>query len=120
LKDPAVLNSTVLWIENRGRHGAPWNGRNNCLGLEDVTAHFADGLSASANENALTKAGVRTAVDLSADKPTVVNYIQGVAKVPEGFDVVTSVDFAPGEATFISASGKRTTIAVRHEFLKGK
>jgi hypothetical protein len=28
LKDPAVLASTVFWIENHGRHGHPWNGRN--------------------------------------------------------------------------------------------
>lgn len=40
LKDPAVLRSTIFWMENHGRHGHPWNGRNNCLGLEDVTAFF--------------------------------------------------------------------------------
>jgi hypothetical protein len=58
LKDPAVLRTTVFWIENHGRHGHPWNGRNNCLGLEDVTAHFADGLAASTRDNVLTKEGV--------------------------------------------------------------
>ena len=65
LKDPAVLNSTIFWIENHGRHGHPWNGRNNCLGLEDVTAHFADGLAASTRENTLTKEGVSTAIELT-------------------------------------------------------
>ncbi len=118
LKDPAVLNSTVFWMENHGRHGHPWNGRNNCLGLEDVTAHFADGLAASTHENALTREGVATTVALSADRPTAVNYIQGVAKVPGGFDHVQTVEFAPGQVTFISTTGLRVTAPVRHEFLR--
>lgn len=118
LKDPAVLNSTVFWMENHGRHAHPWNGRNNCLGLEDVTAHFADGLAASIKENALTKGGVETTVKLSAEKPTAVNYIQGVVKIPEGFENVRSVEFAPGEVTFVSTTGKRVTAPVRHEFLR--
>jgi hypothetical protein len=118
LKDPAVLNSTVFWMENHGRHGHPWNGRNNCLGLEDVTAYFADGLAASSRENLLTKEGVATAVELSAAKPTEVNYIQGVAKIPAGFENVRTLEFAPGQVTFVSTTGQRVTAPVRHEFLK--
>ena len=118
LKDPAILNSTVFWMENHGRHGHPWNGRNNCLGLEDVTAFFADGLAASGKDNALTKEDVATALELTEAKPTVVNYVQGVVKVPEGFDIVKSVEFKPGEVVFTSASGKTATAAVRHEFIK--
>ena len=118
LKDPAVLSSTVFWIENHGRHGHPWNGRNNCLGLEDVTAYFADGLAASINENILNKEGVATSLELKASQPTSVNYIQGVVKVPAGFDIVKTVEFAPGQVTFVSSSGQRVTASVRHEFLK--
>ena len=118
LKDPAVLASTVFWIENHGRHGHPWNGRNNCLGLEDVTAYFADGLAASMSDNLLTKEGVATAVELKSDKPTAVNYIQGVVKVPAGFDVVKTIEFGPNRATFVSTSGKRAEAAVHHEFVK--
>jgi hypothetical protein len=118
LKDPEVLRSTVFWIENHGRHGHPWNGRNNCLGLEDVTTYFADGLAASTKENLLTREGVKTAVELKAGEPFVVNYIQGVARVPAGFDVVKSLEFSPGEVTFISAAGPRVTVPVKHEFLK--
>jgi hypothetical protein len=118
LKDPAVLNSTVFWMENHGRHGHPWNGRNNCLGLEDVTAFFSDGLAASTSENILTREGVETAVALSSDKPTAVNYIQGVVKIPDGFENVKTLEFAPGEVTFISTTGKHVTAAVRHEFLR--
>jgi hypothetical protein len=118
LKDPALMNSTVFWIENRGRHGAPWNGRNNCLGLEDVTAYFADGLPVSAEPNLLNKEGVKTAVELSKDHPTVIHYLQGVAKVPAGFEQVKTLEFAPGSVIFVSTSGQRVTVPVKHEFLK--
>lgn len=118
LKDQDVLHSTVFWMENHGRHNHPWNGRNNCLGLEDVTAHFADGISASSQENALTREGVPTALELTDGKPTVVNYIQGVVRIPPGFENVQTLQFAPGEVTFISTTGKRVTCRVRHEFLR--
>jgi hypothetical protein len=118
LKDPAVLGSTLFWIENHGRHGHPWNGRNSCLGLEDVTAHFADGLAASMRENTLTKEGVETTLELRADRPTSVNYIQGVVKVPNGFEMVRAMEFASGRVTLVSTTGKRVSTAVRHEFLK--
>jgi len=118
LKDPAVLNSTVFWMENHGRHGHPWNGRNHCLGLEDVTAFFADGLAASTKENVLTSEGVATAVELRADQPTAVNYIQGVVKIPEGFENVKTLEFSPGQVTFLSTTGQRVSTPVRHDFLK--
>lgn len=119
LKDPRVLRSTLLWIENRGRHGSPWNGRNNCLGLEDVTSFFADGLAASAGQNLLTRRGVPTAIEFSADKPTEIRYIQGVTRVPEGFGKVVAAEYAPGSVTFVAEGGERVTVPVRHEFLSG-
>lgn len=118
LKDPAVLHSTLFWMENHGLHGHPWNGRNNCLGIEDMTGHFADGLAASTKENVLTKQGVETALTLTADKPTSVTYIQGVVKVPAGFENVSALEFAPGQVTFVSTGGLRVTAPVRHEFLR--
>ena len=118
LKDADVLNSTVFWIENRGRHGHPWNGRNNCLGLEDVTSFFADGLKASTSDNILNKEGVATSVKLEGTKPTIVYYIQGVVKIPDGFEMVKLLEFAPGEVTFVSTTGKRVTTKVCHAFLK--
>lgn len=118
LKDANVLNSTVFWIENRGRHGHPWNGRNNCLGLEDVTSFFADGLMASTQDNILNKEGIATSVKLESTTPTSVNYIQGVVKIPDGFEMVKTLEFTPGEVTFVSTTGKRVTTKVRHTFLK--
>ena len=118
LKDPAILSSTVFWIENHGRHGHPWSGRNNCLGLEDVTSYFADGLQASTHENILSKDGVLTALELKASEPTAVNYIQGAVKIPAGFEMVKTLEFAPGQFTFISTTGNRVITPVKHEFLK--
>ena len=118
LKDPAILNGTLFWLENHGRHGLPWFGRNNCVGIEDITGHWADGLAASVSPNLLTKEGIATAIELSATRPTAVNYIQGVVRVPAGFVEVKTIEFAPGQVTFVSTTGQRVTAPVRHEFLK--
>jgi hypothetical protein len=72
----------------------------------------------STQDNILTKHGVTTAVELHGDRPTVVNYIQGVARIPEGFEAVRTLEFAPGKVTFVSTGGQRITTPVRHEFLK--
>jgi hypothetical protein len=118
LKDPRVLASTVLWIENHGRHGHPWNGRNNCLGVEDVTSYFADGLATSIAENALSRQGVPTTVTLNSDQPAHINYIQGVAQVPSGFEQVESITFTPGQITLKATTGHIVAVPVQHEFLK--
>ena len=117
LKDPRTLPSLIMWVENHGRHGSPWLGRNNCLGLEDVCGYFATGMADSARPNVINKAGIPTTLKLSPKRPTVVNYIEGVVKVPRGFDRVKAVRFAKGRVTFLSASGKRATAPVNHDFL---
>lgn len=117
LKDANVLNSTVFWISNHGRHSWPWNGRNRCLGLEDVCGYFALGMAASVRPNPLSRAGIRTAIKLSPRRPTSINYIQGVLKVAPGFGRVISAKFAPGQVTFVSENSKSVTAAVCHEFL---
>ena len=117
LKDPAVLPSTLLWMENHGRHAEPWSGRNCCLGLEDVCAYFAAGLAASTKKNDLNREGIPTAVRLSPLRAAVVNYIQGVARIPKGFGRVRTVRFQEGMVSFISDSGKTTKTEVDHGFL---
>ncbi len=117
LKDPALLPATAMWISNRGRHGSPWNGRNRCLGLEDVCAYFAEGLANSAKKNEISEAGFPTALTLSKRKDTVVNYIEGVVKVPHTFDRVKTVRFAAGKLTFVSPAGRQVEAPVCHEFI---
>ena len=117
IKDPAVLPSTVFWMENHGRHGSPWNGRNCCIGLEDVCAWFAAGLAASLRRNELNQKGIATAHRLSPARPLPVNYIEGVVRVPRGFGRATSAVFDEGLVCFVGESGKKVKAAVRHEFV---
>ncbi|MFB3890745.1 MAG: hypothetical protein ACE15C_01850 [Phycisphaerae bacterium] len=118
LKDPAVQPATMFWAENHGRHSAPWNGRNCCLGLEDICAFLSEGLAASAAPNSLSRAGVPTTVRLSPDRPMAVNYIQGVVKVPRGFGRVRTLRFSPGRVTFESAAGRKVAAELCHEFIQ--
>lgn len=117
LKDPRQLPLMVMWIENRGRHGDPWNGRNTCLGLEDGCGYFADGLFASAHPNALSRQGIPTALKLTAARPTVIRHIQGVAPLLRGFERVERVEFDKGRVTFIARGGKAVRVDADHEFL---
>lgn len=118
LKDPAVLPARLFWMENHGRHGSPWNGRNRCLGLEDGCMYFDKGVAESAAENAVNREGIPTCINLNDKSPFTFHYIQGVMKVPAGFGRVTSAEFAPGAVAFTSRSGGRVEAPVRHEFLK--
>ena len=118
LKNAAILPGTVFWISNKGRHGAPWNGRNRCLGLEETCSHFADGLAASIGLNTITEAGFPTAIELSVDKPTVVNFIQGAASIPQDFTCVADVRFDDETVTFISKTGSSLRLDVDYSFLK--
>ena len=118
LKDASVMPGTVFWISNKGRHGFPWNGRNRCLGLEENCSYFAEGLGPSTRSNIITDAGFPTAIELSPETPTVVNFIQGVVKIPPDFENVKAVEFGSGAVTFVSITGKEVTADVNHGFLK--
>ncbi|MEE4194347.1 MAG: hypothetical protein V2J07_04030 [Anaerolineae bacterium] len=115
-KNHAVLPSMVMWMENHGRHGAPWNGRNCCIGLEDVCAYFAKGLVESIAENDISKAGIPTCHELDGEGFTV-NVVQGVVRVPEGFDKVKKIFFEDGQCTFISESDKLVATRVNYPFV---
>lgn len=118
IRNARVLPTTLFWIENHGRHGVPWLGRNNCLGLEDVCAFFSEGLVPSIEPNALSKLGVRTAITLDAARPTEIRYAQGAICMPEGFDEVRTIDFStPGRMQLVAASGQTVTVPVRHAFV---
>lgn len=61
---PCVL----LWISNRGRQQAPWSGRHLALGVEPVCSAFDLGVDISANDNPLSREGIKTAIRLSAGR----------------------------------------------------
>ncbi len=117
LKDPRTLPATVFWMENFGRHAAPWSGRNCCIGLEDVCGYIAEGLVPSTKKNVASEAGLTTSVTLSPKRPHTINYIQGVVAVPAAFDRVKSVSFSEGRVSFRSESGKTAEAAIQWSFL---
>ena len=116
LKNASQMPGTAFWISNKGRHGSPWNGRNRCLGLEETCSYFADGLKLSTEANMINKAGFPTAIELSPELPTVVNFIQGVAAITADFTQLEAVIFGTDTITFSSTSGLSVTIAVNHQF----
>ena len=117
LKDASRMPGTVFWISNRGRHGFPWNGRNRCLGLEETCSYFAEGLGPSTRANKIAELGFPTAIRLSPERPTAVNFIQDAVRIPAGFGNVKTVEFTPHTATFVSTTGKKVAVSVSHEFL---
>ena len=118
LKDPDILPSTVLWMENRGRHMSPWDGRTCCIGIEDVCGHLADGLSVSAGENVLNRDGIKTAHQLTEGETFKVNYIHGVVKIPRGFDRVKNMEKKDDGVEITSFSGKSVFTKVDIGLLK--
>ncbi|MDA3940424.1 MAG: hypothetical protein PF693_14135 [Spirochaetia bacterium] len=117
LKDSEILPSTVLWMENMGRHQAPWNGRNVCIGVEDVCSSFADGLAVSAKNNFLNEKGIKTCHQIKEDSGLSVKYIQGVVRIPEGFDKVKTILKKDDGIEITSVSGKKVFTKVNTEFI---
>jgi len=118
LKDPSVLQSTIFWISNGGRHYAPWNGRHiNVMGLEDVTSYFHYGLKESAGKNPLIRRGFHTHIKLDTKKDLIINYIMGVAAIPPDFQEVKSIQTTRGGITLTSPSGRTAHARINLDFL---
>ena len=62
--------------------------------------------------------GVATAMKLSPKQATAIPYIEGVVRIPRGFDKVRAVSFARGKVTFTGKKGAKATARVAHEFLQ--
>lgn len=117
LKDSEILSSTVLWMENRGRHQNPWNGRNCCIGVEDVCSSFADGLAVSAEDNFLNREGIKTCHELKQDSTFLVKYILGVVRIPKGFDRVHTILKKSDGIEITSFSGKSSFTKIDTGFI---
>ena len=120
LRDPRKLPTTAFWLENHGRHSFPWNGRNQCLGIEDICGYFADGLAASVDANALSDQGVPTFVRSLEDAPLDIRSIQGAVSVPATFDRVVEICFGDNEITLRSESGQLVTVPLNYKFVLGE
>jgi len=115
LKNSDELPSTVFWMENKGRHYFPWNGRARCLGLEDVCVAFGDDGVNSHIKEKLRKSNIK--YEAHIDETTIIRNIQGVAKVPVGFGSIEEIDFSKNTMTVISESKHKINVNVDWEFL---
>jgi len=118
LKDPRLMPGRLFWIENRGRHNAPWDGRNSCLGIEDGCMYFDRGVAESSRPNPVSRQGVPTCAEFRRGRTFEARYIQGAVKTPAGFDRVARVEFVPEAVIFHGARGRKVKAPVRHEFLR--
>ena len=120
LRDPRKLPMTAFWLENHGRHSFPWNGRNQCLGVEDICGYFADGLAASVKSNPLSDQGIATSIHLSEDTPLDIRSIQGAVSVPASFDRVAEIGFADNEIVLRAENGQTVNIPLHYKFVLGE
>jgi hypothetical protein len=121
LKDPRVLRSTILWISNGGRYYPPWNGRHvSVMGLEDVTAYFHLGLEESARPNPFSRRGIATHLSLKPGTPLAVNYIMGVAAIPEKWGRVKMISPDANGVTLHGTQGRAVHAPLDLSFLYSK
>lgn len=120
LRDATLLPSTILWIENCGRRGAPWEGRNCSIGIEDVCSYFDKGSDASRAPNAFSRRGIKTVQPFSRSIPYHLPYVQGAIGVPAGFGRVQSMTCNENSVSFVDAYGACVTAHLDTGFVLGK
>jgi hypothetical protein len=66
--------SLLLWISNRGRKTAPWNGRHLALGIEPICSPFGLGPATALSDNPIARSGTPTARQFAAGEIFVTRY----------------------------------------------
>jgi hypothetical protein len=72
--NPEHYPSALLWMSNRGRQMAPWNGRHLALGFEPICSAFDLGPQISAADNPISRRGTKTARRFSAGERFITRY----------------------------------------------
>lgn len=109
--------STLLWLSNGGRDGAPWRGRHaRRVGVEDVYSHFCDGVHV-AREDRLRAEGIPTARAFYADVPARLRHIQFVVPVAPDFGGLATLAPIPGGVRLVSESGAIAEASLDTAFL---
>ena len=72
--DARLLPNCLLWLSNRGRTFAPWNGQNLCLGIEPIAAAFDLGEDVSSHDNPLRRKDVCTSLPFKAGVPLILSH----------------------------------------------
>jgi len=76
------------------------------------------GLVPSLQSNPVNEQGIPTAITFSPDHPTVINFIQGVVKIPTGFDSVQDIKCTENQITIFSINHKTVSIGVNSDFIR--
>ncbi len=66
--------SLLLWYSNRGRKGAPWDGRHVAIGIEPICSPFGLGPATAQADNPIAQSGVPTALEFSPETPFTTRY----------------------------------------------
>lgn len=80
--DGAVFPSLLLWYSNRGRTGAPWNGRHLALGMEPVCSAFGLGPATARAANPVSQGGTPTARAFAANECFETRYRLAIEPLP--------------------------------------
>ncbi len=119
LKDPRTLKATLFWRSNGGRWADIWRGRHiNCLGIEDVTWWYGGGIGDCLKPNPMSKRGIKPYLQLSKQRPTAINYIQGCVPVPKGFNEVKKIEVVSDDELVIRGNaGKAVRVPCTTSFI---
>jgi hypothetical protein len=118
LKNPRELPATFLWFSNGGRDYAPWNGRHTgVLGIEEGRANSVFGHRASIEPNALSDAGIPTALVLQPDGRVSVRNVIGALPLPAGGSPITGVEPRDGALALLCEDGTRFSVPFDGAFL---
>jgi hypothetical protein len=107
-------------MENQGRRGSPWDGRNCSLGLEDVCSYFDTGSDLSGRTNAFSERGIKTVHEFRRDVALRVPYVQGTARIPKDFTRVKDVYCDKRSAVFTDSNGLQISVPLFTGFLFGE
>jgi len=117
LKNQEVFGTSLLWMEDKGRHQAPWNGRTRVLGLEDTCSFFANPVLDCRNPNSMSEKGYKTVWSFNSDTVSHFPYIEGTLPISSTFTKVDRVQFSSNSVEIISVSGERISFKVSLDFL---
>jgi hypothetical protein len=121
LKDPRVLNSTLLWISNGGRYPHPWNGRHTAvMGLEEITGYFDYGVAASVKRRFSVRPAHATTLTQQAKHPLVVNYIMALVAIPKTFGRIQAILPVEGGVELRGTSSSSVRLPLDTDFLADK
>jgi hypothetical protein len=116
LKNPVDFPSTLFWMSNGGRPGAPWNSRHTGrIGIEEVCSYFSHGVDESRKS---PLPGIPTVRRFHSDETVSLRMIHAVAPVPENFGKVVQIRPAGRNSVVISGeSGEEITVPVEWDFV---